>query len=87
MDAEKSSTQVLDAATDEQAEAQQKETPNVEEEEAEEATESQVDLPSEENDKDEEMPEVISEKAEVLDQAKDKKSKKKQHPEGNILLN
>ncbi|CAH0557511.1 unnamed protein product [Brassicogethes aeneus] len=84
-DAKESSTQVLDTATEEQAEAQQKEIPNMEEEEVgEEATESQTELPKDE-DKDEDMPEVENAKAEKTDGVKDEKSKKQQHPDGDIL--
>lgn len=74
--------QVLDTATDEQAEVQHKETLNVEETEGE----SSENLPPEETIEDVEMMESKSQKAEKLD-AKDEKldNAGNQHPEGMFV--
>ncbi|KAJ8918424.1 hypothetical protein NQ315_008121 [Exocentrus adspersus] len=82
---EESKTQVLDAATKEQAESQKKEVVNDDDEVTDEPAESSQDLIPEEKDEDIEMTEVPSQKPEKNDKNKSKRSSEKQHPEGDIL--
>ncbi|CAH1278835.1 unnamed protein product [Diabrotica balteata] len=83
-DAEKTETQVLDVATQEQAENQKKETHH-EEEKDEEPTESSKDLPEEEETDVIDVDTAESEVAEKLGETKDQKTKKQQHPQGDVL--
>uniref|UniRef100_A0A6P7F5I1 Midasin-like n=1 Tax=Diabrotica virgifera virgifera TaxID=50390 RepID=A0A6P7F5I1_DIAVI len=83
-DAEKSKTQVLDVATKEQAENQKKETHH-EEEKDEDPAESSKDLPEEEETDVIDVDTAESEVAEKLGETKDQKSKKQQHPQGDVL--
>jgi hypothetical protein len=78
--------QVLDVATKEQAESQKHETPNLEEENGEEATESSENVPP---DEEEEKVEAVDTPVQKSEKTESKKNKgdKKQHPEGtsNVL--
>ncbi|XP_057664406.1 midasin [Diorhabda carinulata] len=84
-DAEKTKIQVLDVATKEQAENQKKETTH-EDNKDDEPTESSAHLPEEELDSEIiDVDDTITEKPETVGETKDKKNKKEQHPQGEVL--
>lgn len=78
--------QVLDVATKEQAESQKKEVPNKEDENVDKPTESSDDLPAEEDIEKLETTESMVQDAEKTEVNKENQSKKKQHPQGKIII-
>ncbi|XP_030747857.1 midasin-like isoform X2 [Sitophilus oryzae] len=82
---EKSTTQVLDAATKEQAEEQNKAIEHGEDPEEPEETEDTSDLPKEDEKMDTDLAETQTEAPMKTDNNKEKNKTKKQHPEGEIM--